>query len=272
MDKAETDIAFAGSIPEMYDRLMVPLIFDPYAVDITRRVVALAPRRVLEIAAGTGAVTRALARALPASVEIVATDLNPPMLARAAAVGTARPVTWQPADAMALPFDAGSFDLVVCQFGAMFFPDKGRAYAEVRRVLADGGHFVFNVWDTLATNDFARDVSEVLAGLYPSDPPTFMARTPHGYHDPATIAADLARGGFAQAPSIEYIAERSRADSARTAATAYCQGTPMRGEIESRAGPSLAQATAASEAALAERYGRGPVDAKIQALVVTVRR
>ena len=272
MAQIETDAAFAGSIPELYDRLMVPLIFESYAADIARRAAALAPRRVLEIAAGTGAVTRALARTLPASVEIVATDLNPPMLARGAAVGTARPVTWQPADAMALPFDDGSFDLVVCQFGAMFFPDKARAYAETRRVLSDGGHFLFNVWESLATNDFARDVTEALGRLFPDDPPMFMARTPHGYGDASAIAADLARGGYTQAPTFEVVTERSHADSARTAAMAYCQGTPVRGEIESRAGPNLAQATAASEALLAERYGSGPIDGKIQALVVTVRR
>ena len=119
----QRDATFAGSVPELYESHMVPLIFAPYADDMARRAAALSPRRVLETAAGTGVVTRALARALPSETEITATDLNPPMLARAQALGTVRPVQWQLADAQALPFDDASFDLVVCQFGAMFFPD-----------------------------------------------------------------------------------------------------------------------------------------------------
>jgi len=94
-----TDQVFSGSIPELYDTLLVPLIFEPYALDMAARAASCKPQRMLEVAAGTGAVTRALARALPATTEIVATDLNPPMLDRAAAVGTDRPVTWQQADA-----------------------------------------------------------------------------------------------------------------------------------------------------------------------------
>jgi ubiquinone/menaquinone biosynthesis C-methylase UbiE len=128
-DRPGSDTVFAGSVPELYDSHLVPLIFEPYAADLARRVAALAPSRVLETAAGTGVVTRAMARALPASVELVATDLNQPMLDRAAAVGTRRPVQWQQADAMRLPFDDASFDVVGCQFGVMFFPDRARAFA-----------------------------------------------------------------------------------------------------------------------------------------------
>ena len=139
MDKPGSDAVFEGSVPELYDTLFVPLIFQPYADDMARRVAALAPSRVLETAAGTGVVTRAMALALPGHVELIATDLNPPMLERAVAVGTSRPVHWQQADAMRLPFDDESFDVVVCQFGAMFFPDKVQAFAEARRVLRAGG-------------------------------------------------------------------------------------------------------------------------------------
>jgi len=138
-----TDTLFAGSIPELYDRLFVPLIFEPYAEDLARRVAALQPARVLETAAGTGVVTRAMARLLPASCELIATDLNPPMLQRAEAVGTVRPVVWQPADATRLPFADHGVDVVVCQFGVMFFPDKVQAFAEARRVLRPGGELRF---------------------------------------------------------------------------------------------------------------------------------
>ncbi len=191
------DTGFAGSIPQMYDRYLVPLIFAPYATDIAARVSAVRHARVLEIAAGTGAVTRELARALPATTHIVATDLNQSMLDQAAAAGTSRPVEFRAADAMKLPFDDASFDAVVCQFGVMFFPDRPAAMREARRVMRPGGALVFNAWDRIEANEFALAVTDALAAVFPDDPPRFMARTPHGYHDKAVIAGDVAKAGFA---------------------------------------------------------------------------
>src|SRR2546427_502767 len=184
---SDTDKLFAGSIPELYDTYLVPLIFEPYAADLARRVAAVRPRRVLEIAAGTGVATRAMSLALPADVSLVATDLNQPMLDRAAAVGTARPGSWRQADALQFAVVDASFDVVVCQFGVMFFPDKPKAFAEARRVLGTGGTLLFNVWDRIEENEFADRVTIALGGLFPGDPPRFMARTPHGYHDLSTI-------------------------------------------------------------------------------------
>ncbi|VTU32372.1 Demethylmenaquinone methyltransferase [Variovorax sp. SRS16] len=272
MDKPAADTLFTGSIPELYDTHLVPLIFAPYAADLAARAAALEPARVLETAAGTGALTRALAGALPAQADLTATDLNPPMLDRAMATGTSRPVRWQQADAMRLPFDDACFDLVVCQFGAMFFPDKAHAFAESRRVLRPGGVLLFNVWDRIEHNELADTVTTALAGLFPADPPRFMARTPHGYADTALVARDLANAGFAMAPHIETIAARSRAPSARVPAVAYCQGTLLRSEIEARAGADLAEATSVCATAIAGRFGVGEVDAKIQAHIVMVRR
>jgi SAM-dependent methyltransferase len=271
MDNPRSDARFAGPIPELYDTLFVPLIFEPYAADLARRAAALGPSRVLETAAGTGVVTRAMARALPAEVELVATDLNQPMLDRAAVVGTARPVTWQQADAMRLPFGDASFDLVVCQFGVMFFPDKVHAFGEARRVLRPGGTLLFNVWDRIEENEFADTVSQALAALFPADPPVFMARTPHGYFDQAAIARDLASAGFSAQASFETLAQRSRAASAQVPAVALCQATPLRNEIESRHGADLQAATVACTAALAARFGAGPVEGKIQAHIVSVK-
>ena len=270
-DGHNADKVFAGSIPELYDVYLVPLIFEPYAKDLARRLAARRPGRVLEIAAGTGVVTRALATALPASVDVVATDLNQPMLDRASSVGTCRPIEWRQADAMALPFADGSFDAVVCQFGAMFFPDRARAFAQARRVLVPGGVLLFNVWDRIEENEFAATVTEALAGLYPQDPPRFMARTPHGYCENGVIGQDLAKAGFPGPPLIETLAARSRAASSRIPAIAYCQGTPLRNEIESRDAAGLASATAVCANALARRFGTGAVDGKIQAHVVPSR-
>jgi SAM-dependent methyltransferase len=271
VDGSGVDAVFVGSIPEFYDTHLVPLIFQPYADDLARRVVKLEPARVLEIAAGTGAVTRAAALALPESTDYVATDLNEAMLDHARTVGTARPVRWQQADAMQLPFESASFDVVCCQFGAMFFPDRPHAFGEARRVLRPGGTFVFNVWDRIEDNEFADVVIDRLAGLYPADPPRFLARTPHGYHDLDVVSADLAAAGFGSVPQYETVTARSRADSPQVPAIAYCQGTPLRSEIEARGGPDLAAATTACAEAIAERYGSGPVDGKIQAHIVTVQ-
>jgi len=272
MSSCSSDKVFAGSIPKLYDTYLVPLLFEPYAADLANRLSSRPPSRVLEIAAGTGAVTRALAAALPESVSIVATDLNQAMLDRAAAVGTERVVEWQQADAMQLPFPDESFDAVVCQFGVMFFPEKSKAFSEARRVLRPGGTFIFNVWDKLSENEFADAVEAALESVFPDDPPRFLSRTPYGYHDSGAIERDLANGGFGASPRIETVAARSRAASPRITAVAFCQGTPLRNEIEARAASRLDEATDTAAEVITERFGAGAVDGKIQAHVVTVER
>jgi len=270
MEAHGTDQVFAGSIPELYDTLLVPLIFEPYALDMASRAAACKPARVLEVAAGTGAVTRALAHALPETTEIVATDLNPPMLDRAAAVGVNRPITWQQADAQQLPFDDDSFDLVICQFGAMFFPDRPKAFAEARRVLRPGGTLLFSVWDRIEDNAFAHVVTLALAKRFPEKPPAFLARTPHGHYDPAPIESDLRLGGFTTDITCDIVTARSRADTAGVVALAYCHGTPLRGELEALGADGLADATNVCTDALSAQFGPGPVDGMIQALVFSV--
>ncbi|MEO8442931.1 MAG: class I SAM-dependent methyltransferase [Betaproteobacteria bacterium] len=272
MSSADTDKVFAGSVPKFYDRFLVPLIFEPYAADLANRLGSRSLSRVLEIAAGTGVVTRAMASALPASVGIVATDLNQAMLDEAAAVGTRRAVEWRQADALQLPFADGEFDAVVCQFGAMFFPDKAQAFAQARRVLKAGGVFIFNVWDRIEENEFADTVTTALESVFPADPPRFLARTPHGYHDSRTIGRDLANGGFDASPRIDTVAARSVAASPRIPAVAYCQGTPLRNELEARDAARLAEATNVAADAIARRFGRETVDGKIQAHVITIER
>ncbi|RTZ47453.1 class I SAM-dependent methyltransferase [Candidimonas sp. SYP-B2681] len=272
MNHPNVDAAFAGTIPQLYERYLVPLIFEPYSADLASRVAHCQPSRVLEIAAGTGVVTRQLAKCLPYEVSIMATDLNQPMLDQAAAVGISRPVEWQQADAMQLPFPDGAFDVVVCQFGVMFFPDKARAFSEARRVLRPGGRFLFNVWDRIDQNEFADIVTNSLRTFFPSDPPQFLARIPHGYHDPAAIAQDLAHGGFAGTPEVTTLPARSRADSSRTPAVAYCQGTPLRSEIEARGASRLAEATDTATNAITSRFGSGPMDGKIQARIIAIER
>ena len=179
---SESDKVFAGSIPENYDRYLVPLIFESFAADISQRAVALSPKAVLETAAGSGVVTRALAPKLSPDAKYVVTDLNQAMLDYAATrqIADSR-ISWRTADAQALPFEDASFDLVCCQFGAMFFPDRPSGYREAKRVLKRGGWFLFNVWDRIEENEFADTVTRALESLFPDDPPRFHARVPHGY-------------------------------------------------------------------------------------------
>ncbi len=264
------DSGFVGSIPQLYERYMVPLMFESYATDLAARVKRRNPSRVLEIATGTGVVARHLARVLPVNAAIVATDLNQPMLDRAAEIGTDRPIAWRQADVAHLPFPDAAFDAVVCQFGVMFFPDKVAAYAEVKRVLVPDGLFLFNVWDRIEQNEFAETVDRALRTVFPHDPPRFMARVPHGYYDESVIAADLRCGGFEHVPTFLTLSARSRADSPRIPAVAICQGTPVRSEIEARDASRLAEATDFATLAIEKRFGPGPVDGKIQAHVVTV--
>ncbi len=265
------DKSFAGSIPEIYDRLLVPLIFEPYADDLAARMAEQAPTAVLETAAGSGVVTRTAVPKLASEASYVATDLNEPMLARAKSRQSedAR-IGWRQADALALPFEDQSFDVVLCQFGAMFFPDRVKRYAEARRVLRSGGAFLFNVWDRIEENHFAEEITDAVGGMFPNDPPLFLARTPHGYFDTSHIRADVEAAGFRDV-TIDVKTVTSGAEDARIPALAYTQGTPLRNEIEARDASRLEESTEIAEAAIRNRFGGGAVEGKIQGLVVTAR-
>jgi ubiquinone/menaquinone biosynthesis C-methylase UbiE len=262
------DTIFSGSIPALYDRLLGPMLFLPYAEDLARRVAALAPDAIIETAAGTGIVTEAIARALP-HARLVATDLNQAMLDVAASRIAAPQVVFRQADALALPYPDASFDVVACQFGAMFFPDRILAYREARRLLRPGGHFLFNVWDRIEANPATDLAARAVAALFPDDPPDFYARVPFGYHDQAKVTAELRAAGFRRI-DCETVVMRSRIGSAREAAVGLCQGTPLRAEIEARG--SLEKATDAAAAALAPLEGPDGLDAPMSALMFSAAR
>ncbi|MFQ5627994.1 MAG: class I SAM-dependent methyltransferase [bacterium] len=271
MRSHHSDKIFSGSIPEFYETYLVPLIFEPYAQDLARRVCLEPIFRVLEIAAGTGVVTRAVSDAVGPNVSVVATDLNQSMLAYGASVRGYENVEWREADALSLPFEDATFDVVLCQFGVMFFSDRVKAYSEALRVLKRGGRFIFNVWDHIRENEFADTVTESLASLFPADPPLFLARTPHGYSDIDEIATDLSKAGFTAIPGFETLGARSKASHPSIPAIAYCQGTPLRNEIESRNGSHLKHATDVATAAVSKRFGSGAVDGKIQGHIMSIR-
>jgi ubiquinone/menaquinone biosynthesis C-methylase UbiE len=255
---AKTDTAFSGAIAQFYDQYFGYPLFGPHAEKVALRVAGLSSGSVLEVAAGTGIATAILAQSLPADVEVIATDLNQPMLDFAATKPELSRVTCRQADATALPFPDDSFDAVICQFGVMFYPNRRKGHAEAYRVLKPGGRYVFNVWDRIALTPIFEIVHETVAGLYPAHPPGFIARTPCGYHDEAVIKSDLRASGF-EDQDVEMVEATWSAASVRDPAVAFCQGSPLRAEIEAVDPDGLDRATqAVTEAIVAHLNGRPP--------------
>jgi SAM-dependent methyltransferase len=261
----EQDRLWAGSMPEAYDRWLAPSVFRPFARELARRAARLAPRKVLEIAAGTGVLTNELITALPAA-EVTATDLNAAMVEFGSR--QAPGAEWRQADALDLPFDDDRFDLVACQFGVMFFPDKPAAFAEVRRVLAPGGALLFTTWGDVGTHGFAVALVAGIKRAFPDDQPAFVAAVPHGYFDLDQVVADLAAGGMGDL-STETVTLDGHADSAADLAAGFCTGTPLRMEMAARG--DLAAGTRAVAAEMTARLGAGPVTAPMTAYVVQAR-
>jgi ubiquinone/menaquinone biosynthesis C-methylase UbiE len=261
------DVQFVGSIPAIYEAVLVPMIFEEPAHALAVAIADLQPTDILETAAGTGVLTRLLVD-LP-DVTITATDLNPAMLDEAQSRLVSDRVSWQVADAMELPFDDEAFDVVACQFGAMFFPDKVAGYAEAGRVLRPGGSFVFNVWDRIESNLVADVVTQALGAVAPDDSLDFLRRTPHGHFHAEVIDRELRAAGYEEI-SIESMNGTSRT-TARQGAVAYCQGTPLRGAIEDSS-LAVERATDLAEEALEVRFGSGTFDAPTRWLQVVAGR
>ena len=266
----QDDAGFIGSIPQLYDENVGPTLMAPYATDLAVRLSGLQTGRLLETAAGTGIVTAALAVRL-ADVEIVATDLNQPMLDHAATKPELGRVQFRQADAQELPFDDQSFDAIVCQFGVMFFPNRPAAFREAHRVLKRGGRFVFNVWDSVADNPIVEATLAGLSRRYPQHNSWFLERTPCGYRDPDIIRSDLAAGGFADC-QIATLVLRGYAASPMAPAIGFCQGSPMRAEIEALDPTGLQEATQAAAEAIAEQFGNSAFETTLSALVIETNR
>ena len=267
-NKIQLDSSFTDDVAPLYESTLVPLIFESYANDLAARVTNLKPTSVLEVACGTGVVTRALAKILPDQCTITATDLNAAMLKHAENIGANREVNWEQADVMTLPYDNESFDVVVCQFSTMFFPDRVHAYKEIRRILKPGGKFLFSIWNSLEVNDFANTVMETVTTLFPENPPEFLSRTPYSHGNPDEIKHEINAAGFDNCHLIQRDDISYAKDPAMTA-MAFCQGTPLRNEIEEREPDGLNRVTAAAENAIRMRFGGGQIKGKMSAVIVT---
>jgi ubiquinone/menaquinone biosynthesis C-methylase UbiE len=260
------NVQFAGSIPAAYDRYLGPVLFHSYAEDMAGRLKLDANASVLELACGTGILTRILRDRLPAGTRLVATDLNEPMLQNAAQkFGKSEAVEWRQADASSLPFEDRSFDAVVCQFGIMFVPDKSLAAREAHRVLKQGGVFLFNVWDSLEHNDLCRIAHETIASFFEKDPPTFY-QIPFGYHDQAEIKRVLEEAGFRDV-RVEVVPKIGGASRPEDAAQGLVHGNPVAVAISERDPSLLPVITNAVAAALKKRFGETEVRAPMRAIV-----
>ncbi|SOD73649.1 methyltransferase family protein [Jatrophihabitans sp. GAS493] len=265
----ESETRWVGSMPETYDRCLGPALFEPYAVYLAGLAAELAPNRILEVlelAAGTGVTTVELLRRLPTAT-LTATDLNPSMVEWGRTQAPA--ARWQVADAQELDFADGAFDLVVCQFGVMFFPDRQRAYAEALRVLAAGGVLLVSSWDVVEKSAFPSALLTALAMLFPLDPPDFVSRVPHGYADPVQLAADVAAAGFGGV-SVRPVALRGRVASAQVVTEGFCLGTPLRFALEARGELELLTDQLAVE--MTSLLGEGPLTGDLAAHVIIARK
>ncbi len=259
------DASWVETMPEFYDRFLGAAIFAPFAEHLAKLAATYSPRSVLELAAGSGVLTAQLVRALPAA-QITATDLNPAMVAWAGhrVLGP----SWLTADAQSLVFPDASFDMVVCQFGVMFFPDKEGAFGQAARVLRPGGVYLFTVWDTVERSPFTAALVAALADVFPDDPPDFVVRVPHGYHEPDEIRRNVVAGGL-EVESIERLVLRGTSPSAHALAQGFCLGTPLRFALEDRG--DIEQLTDAVGKHMAKRLGAGRVESELSALVVSAR-
>jgi ubiquinone/menaquinone biosynthesis C-methylase UbiE len=264
-----TSPAFAGSIPDAYDRYLRPLLFEPYAIDLATRVPLRPGLKVLELACGTGVLTRALLGMLPGDATLVATDLSEQMLAIAQQqVSPDERLAWQPVDAMTLPFDEGSFDVIAIQFGIMFFPDKAAALREIRRVLKPGGTLLFNAWDSMERNQVALIAHQTLARVYQTHPPAFL-QTPYGFFDTAAIEALVRDAGFRDI-RIATVAHDGHSPAARDAARGFVTGTPVAAQI-AQSGDSVERGVDAVEREYAARFGGGELTVALSAIGVDAR-
>jgi ubiquinone/menaquinone biosynthesis C-methylase UbiE len=257
--------SFIGDIAREYDQGLGPNIFTDYAKEIARRAVASNPARVLETAAGTGIVTRVLRDLLPANARLTASDLNPPMLEIARTkFRSGERVEFQPADAVSLPFPDAAYDAIVCQFGLMFFPDKDMAHREAYRVLAPGGHYVFNVWDSHQHNPFARIANDVVGRFFPNDPPQFY-KVPFSCHEIEPIKESLTGAGFSGVEAAVVKLEKEIADTPRFA-RGLVYGNPLIDQIRSRGGVDPDEVVGAMERAISREFGSAPGRMPLQAI------
>ena len=262
--------SFAGSVPKNYETYLGPLFFEPYAINLVEHIRNTTLSNVLEIACGTGRVTKHLAAKLSRNTSLLATDLNEDMLKIARRIVTSKNIKWQVADAHELPFGEDTFDLVICQYGVMFFQDKPKALKEINKVLKKGGRFIFNTWNELQYNALSRMAQTVLDEIYPDDPPRFLEKGPYSFYNQDQIKQILAEAGFSNI-SIELVSKTGLAATPEDAVNGILDGTPNFGYMAERdIPPSVAKEKLI--ALLTDHYGSKNLQLPMQAFVVKAEK
>ncbi len=257
-------------ICDLYERHLGSALFEPYAIDLARYVAAdFTEGFVLEMACGTGIVTRQLRAHLKSTVVLTATDINPGMLDYAQKkLKDLKGIDWKQADITNLPFPDASLNVAVCQFGLMFVPDKGRAFREIRRVLVTGGLLAFNVWDRMENNPWGIIAHETIGGFFPENPPQFF-KAPCSFYDVNVLRKLLTTSGF-DTINIQTVQKECSSDTATSLATGLIEGAPVLAEIQERGG-SPGPIVDAVATTLARTGGDNPYRSTMQAIVVTAR-
>ncbi|MBS1902236.1 MAG: class I SAM-dependent methyltransferase [Bacteroidetes bacterium] len=262
--------SFSGGIPDTYDRYLGPIFFDCYADDLVERLRPLAPKSILELACGTGRVTRQLHAAFGGTASITATDLSPDMLRTAQRLTAADGIQWEAVDAVSLPYADNSFDAVVCQFGIMFVPDKPKAYREAMRVLKPGGTMIVNTWDAIEYNPIIDIADKRLTKFFGPDGPKFYS-IPFGYYDESVIRDHLMQAGIGDA-KIETVSLEGNSPSAADAAKGLTQGTPVVMELQSHGADALEVISKQLAEDIVAAFGPGAFTDPLRAKVITARK
>lgn len=266
----QASIAFSGNIPRYYDAHLGPMFFEPYAMDMANRIGKLAPKKILELASGTGRLTKLLPAVAAKDASIIASDINPAMVNYAQQVHRDERIMWLEIDAVSLPFTDHFFDCVVVQFGVMFYSDRARAFREAWRVLKPGGTFLFNCWDEVAHNPMPSITNETLQHFFPTDTPAFY-QVPFSYYDKSTITANLKEAGFTDI-AIELVKLTGFSMSAADAAKGLIQGTPTITAIEERDASKTPLIMDMLERKIADRFGKEGIQVPLQAYVVSCKK
>lgn len=261
----ETNIAFSGTIPETYDKYLGPLLFEPYAKDIIERIKKKKFLNVLELACGTGRVTQYLRDILPADARIVATDINPDMLNIAQNKITGKNIEWKEADMQNIPFKDSEFDLVICQFGIMFVPDKEKAYSEIYRVLKKDGMFLFNTWNKLEKNRLLFSADEIINDYF-KDNPVLFYQIPFSYFKIDEIEKHLTEAGFSSFQITELETE-GLSDSVSDATTGMVEGNPVLSAINEKDPKLIPVIKEKLSNVLSEKFGDNPLRCPMHAIV-----
>lgn len=257
---------FNGSVPEVYETVLGNFIFEPFAVDIVNRISNKNAFNVLELAAGTGRVTKHLIHAFSPNAKIVASDISLPMMEKAKLVVSSQNLTWQQVDIADIPFSEGSFDVIVCQFGVMFLQDKLRAFSEIRRVLKLGGQLLFSTWACIEENPIWKISNQVATKFFGPAPAAIQKSGPFSICNAVDAEAQLHDAGFIHT-KVEKQRITSSISSASLAAKGFIHGLPLKDIIIKQNPEILSQIQEEMENSFADHFGNNPLTASFTAFV-----